>query len=367
MYDSYSIIANFELDENWCSLTTSSTEGGSVTTPSEELSIHETGTVVNLVAESNNHYHFVVWTGNVSTVANVTAVETTITMNASYFITANFELEEGWYSLTVSSTEGGEVTTPPEMISVHAANTTVSIVAEPGEGYEFLRWTGNVSTIANVYAASTNITMYNTYSITAQFESWHPEPVALLDISSTRGGSVIEPGEGSFLYPLGAEVSLVAIPDGGSLFLNWSGDVDTIADVNDATTTITMDKPCAIRANFLGTGVCFITAAAYGTPMAEKIQILREFRNDYLLTNPGGRALVDFYYKVSPPIAQFITAHPILKLIVRAGLVPAIAISTIAINTTLTEKAAIIGLLVLVSVAVTIWVMRQQDRGSQYT
>jgi len=71
-------------------------------------------------------------------------------------------------------------------------------------------------------------------------------------------------------------------------------------------------------------GICFIATAAYGTPMAEEIQILREFRDEYLLTNPVGQAFVDFYYKVSPPIAEFITEHPGLKPIVRAALFPAV-------------------------------------------
>jgi hypothetical protein len=58
---------------------------------------------------------------------------------------------------------------------------------------------------------------------------------------------------------------------------------------------------------------CFIATAAYGTPMAEEIQVLREFRDEYLLTNPVGQGLVGFYYRVSPPIAEFITEHPSLK------------------------------------------------------
>ena len=58
---------------------------------------------------------------------------------------------------------------------------------------------------------------------------------------------------------------------------------------------------------------------------------------EILLTNPVGQASVDFYYKVSPTMAEFTTEHPSLKPIVRVGLVPAVAISTVAVNTTLAQ------------------------------
>jgi hypothetical protein len=111
---------------------------------------------------------------------------------------------------------------------------------------------------------------------------------------------------------------------------------------------------------------CFIATAAYGTPMAEEVQTLREFRDEYLLKNPVGRAFVDFYYRVSPPIAEFITEHPSLKPIVRVGLVPAVVMSTIAVNTTPAEKMAMAGLLVLISVAVAVWVTRRQGRDPEH-
>ena len=112
--------------------------------------------------------------------------------------------------------------------------------------------------------------------------------------------------------------------------------------------------------------ICFIATAAYGTPMAEEIQTFREFRNEYLLTNPLGQALVGVYYRVSPPIAEFITEHPSLKPIVRAGLVPAVVMSTVAVNTTPADKVAIVGLLVLVSVALAVWATRRRGRGPEY-
>jgi alpha-tubulin suppressor-like RCC1 family protein len=112
---------------------------------------------------------------------------------------------------------------------------------------------------------------------------------------------------------------------------------------------------------------CFIATAVYGTPMAGEIEILREFRDEYLLTNPVGQALVGLYYRVSPPIAEFITEHPSLKPVVRAGLLPAVAMSTVVVNTTPAEKITILGLLVLVSAALAVWATRRRGRGREYT
>ena len=86
-----------------------------------------------------------------------------------------------------------------------------------------------------------------------------------------------------------------------------------------------------------------------------------------MLTNRMGKVLVDFYYRTSPPIAEFITKHPNLKPIVRTILVPAVALSTIAINTTLPQKATIAALLVLVFVGLIISAAKRRDRGQHYT
>jgi hypothetical protein len=46
---------------------------------------------------------------------------------------------------------------------------------------------------------------------------------------------------------------------------------------------------------------------------------------------------------------------------------PAVAISTVAVNTTVAEKMAIAGLLVLASVALAVWAKRPRGRGPEYT
>jgi hypothetical protein len=73
------------------------------------------------------------------------------------------------YSLTISSTEGGEVAHPGEGTFAYNEGTVVNLMAEADEGYQFVAWTGDVGAIADVRAASTTITVNGRYSITASF------------------------------------------------------------------------------------------------------------------------------------------------------------------------------------------------------
>jgi len=71
-----------------------------------------------------------------------------------------------------------------------------------------------------------------------------------LNIAGTTGGSVIIPGEGAYSYAAGEVVDLVAKADKGYRFVAWSGDVEGIADVTAAQTTITMNSSYTIIPNF---------------------------------------------------------------------------------------------------------------------
>ena len=74
-------------------------------------------------------------------------------------------------------------------------------------------------------------------------------------------------------------------------------------------------------------GGCFIATAAYGTATAQEIDILRKFRDEILLPSSLGGEFVSLYYKYSPPIANYISEHEVLRTIVRVGFVdPIVAI-----------------------------------------
>jgi hypothetical protein len=250
MNGDYAITANFVAIYD---LNVSSTGGGSVTEPGEGVFTYDTGTVVNLVASPNTGCRFVNWTGDVSTIANVNAATTIITMNGDYAVTANFVV---MYDLAISSTTGGSVTTPGEGVFAYDGATVVDLAATPNAGYRFMQWTGDVDTIADVHGASTTITMNGNYSVTANFEAtapWVP-PVLLqysLIVLPGTGGSVTSPGVGVFAYDPGAVVNLVATPANSYRFVRWSGGVDTIENVNAASTAITMNKDYSVTANFV--------------------------------------------------------------------------------------------------------------------
>jgi uncharacterized repeat protein (TIGR02543 family) len=78
-----------------------------------------------------------------------------------------------------------------------------------------------------------------------------PGPVQYhLIISTTEGGEVLTPDDGTLSYDEGTVVPLVVFPHTGYHFVNWTGDVDTMVDVNAASTTITMNGNYEITANF---------------------------------------------------------------------------------------------------------------------
>jgi hypothetical protein len=71
------------------------------------------------------------------------------------------------------------------------------------------------------------------------------------------------------------------------------------------------------------TGIqCFIATAAYGSPMAPELDVLRAYRDEVLSQSALGRTFTEGYYQMSPPIARFIANKPTLRALVRGILRP---------------------------------------------
>lgn len=77
-----------------------------------------------------------------------------------------------------------------------------------------------------------------------------------------------------------------------------------------------------------GGGSCFIATAAYGTPLADDINVLRAVRDSYLLNNAVGAAFVDTYYRLSPPVADAVANNALLRAAVRTLLAPLVILGS---------------------------------------
>jgi len=78
-----------------------------------------------------------------------------------------------------------------------------------------------------------------------------------------------------------------------------------------------------------GGGGCFIATAAYGDYDHPHVQLLRKFRDRYLLTSSFGRMFVDMYYRHSPTLAKFAANRKSLKALIRFNLMPIVGLSSI--------------------------------------
>lgn len=72
---------------------------------------------------------------------------------------------------------------------------------------------------------------------------------------------------------------------------------------------------------------CFIATAAYGTPTAAEIDVLRAFRDEVLRRNALGRLAVRIYYRTSPPVADWLARSDRRRRLARRFLVePAVGV-----------------------------------------
>ncbi|MFP4608875.1 MAG: InlB B-repeat-containing protein, partial [Candidatus Aenigmatarchaeota archaeon] len=233
--DSMSVTFRQEMEEY--ELTIEAGEGGT-TDPEPGTYGYSEGTEVVVEALPDEGWYFTGWTGDYEGGEK----EIVLTMDSDKEVMADFEeVGEGERVLTIFV--DGEGSTDPESGShVYEEGEEATVEALPGEGWYFERWSGDHQSEEKTLT----IEMTENYTITAEFA---PQ-VYGLEIDSTEGGEVVEPGEGMFEYEHGASVSLQAVADEGYHFVRWSGDNATIDDVVAGQTGITIEGNCTLTAEF---------------------------------------------------------------------------------------------------------------------
>jgi uncharacterized repeat protein (TIGR02543 family) len=208
--------------------------------------------------------------------------------------------------------------------SPYAAGVQVNIRAVPASGYRFVNWTAPAGSFASATAAQTTFTMPPAdVTVTANFEEG-VEYILTMAASPVMGGTATDV-TGASPYMEGEVVSIQAVAATGYQFVRWTATAGAFSNSNAPSTIFQMPAAdVTVTANFevVSSGLgCFIATAAYGSPTAEQIDVLREFRDVVLLKSTVGSQFVALYYKLSPPVADFISGSSFLRTLVRELLV----------------------------------------------
>ena len=211
------------------------------------------GTVVAVGSRSNNYGQYDV--GNWTDIVQVAASRagTTVGLRSDGTVVAvgnndNRQCAVGgwtgivqittWWTHTIGLKNDGTVIT----------TTSISGPLDFSNWNDIIRVTAGWNDIAGLKSAGTVVSTEPDFPVS----DWNLGITTehTLTLSSTAGGVVTTPGEESFEYTAGAMIHLVAKPDAGYHFVNWIGDVDTVFNVNAATTVIAMNSDRSITANF---------------------------------------------------------------------------------------------------------------------
>ena len=216
------------------------------------------GSTITLLEDPAQGYTFDGWGGPCSGNDTVCVVQ----VNTDTTVNAAFEKSASTFALTASVTGNGVVagggisctsSGGSSCSSDEAANSTVTLTAQPGSGASFNGWGGACSGTS----PSCSVTMNGAKSVTASFTGTGSGGSAsefALGVSVTGDGTVsgggIRCGSGETTCTAnetnGATVTLTATPDTGATFRGWGGACSGTA----TTCTVTMTSAKSVTATF---------------------------------------------------------------------------------------------------------------------
>ena len=192
---------------------------------------------VSLVATAATGYTFVNWTENGIQVS--TNATYSFTANENRSLVANFELQTLDISASVSPANSGTIIGSGN----YNYGETVDMIAMPETGYDFANWTENGIQVST--NATYSFTANENRSLVANFE------LQILGISASvspaNSGTII--GSGNYNY--GETAELIAIPETGYDFVNWTEDGEEVS--TNSSYNFTVNSNLTLVANFLQT------------------------------------------------------------------------------------------------------------------
>jgi uncharacterized repeat protein (TIGR02543 family) len=250
------------------------------------------------------------------------------------------------YELTIYSTTGGSVIIPGEGVFTYYAGAQVHLLTVAEAGYQFVGWTAPAGDFDDEIAKETTFTMPSqSATVTASFEEVPVPRVTTQAATDITSYSAIV----NMSYTVG-NVSSVEVrfacrraADQAWFYTSWLSETakGTHAEVLTGLSSKT-EHEFKAQLRYDGTVIegdtrrfttapgssidfrdifCFIATSAYGTPSAKQIDVLREFRDVVLLKSTVGSRFVALYYRLSPPVADFVAKSELTRALVRGLLV----------------------------------------------
>ena len=276
------------------------------------------------------------WTEGTFTCLTPIVTSLTITPEAgitsqvsAYNITVN---TTGFTSLNITIPAGFRAKTPSGEDSIARADLWWNDSDYPHYGY--VTFTANTSEPSNkmdVYAdiggltatflgMAVNYTEGATTSIKSPFGS-HEERANLTLPTASQAGYLNLSGLPDTLTNVTVSIGdFVQNPDSAG---SYTFTAKAEGELTGKSAVVTIEAPSP----------CYIATATYGTPLDSNIDVLRDFRDDVLMTNPFGEAFVSTYYASSPSIADALRENDGLRTVTRLTLItPLVYLSKFALN-----------------------------------
>jgi hypothetical protein len=201
---------------------------------------------------------------------------------------------------------------------VNSASAATPSVTLPHGSFAYYKFTPTAGAPANL-----NITVTGTSGIKATAFKTAGGLISEFPFSSLNSTTVTITG-----FSAASEVALLIANttdvDNHQANFSTDGNTQNMQEPTGGTVYGTTGSSATASSGGGGGGGCFIATAAYGSYLHPQVKVLRDFRDNFLLTNAPGRAFVEIYYRISPPLADYIARHELLRGIVRAALTPVI-------------------------------------------
>ncbi len=223
-----------------------------ISCPDDCSEIYNEGTALTLIADPKDGYQFVGWEEDLSG----SDLSASVTMNSDKTVKAVFELiPVVQYNLNVTVYPEGSgtvsasgISCPDDCSEKYAYETAVTLLASPENGYQFVRWEGDI----NSSVSSTDVLIDKDKNVTAVFEpasipQHHLNVSVYPEGSGTVSASGINcPDDCSEIYAEGTAVMLAAAPKDSYQFVRWEGDINSSVSSTD----VLIDKDKNVTAVF---------------------------------------------------------------------------------------------------------------------